>query len=103
MGFIVLSRHFKTGDFFRSNYNNAEDNYEHLIEFLSKISKLSNFNGLDLADFMMHQWFPVSFFVLIQSHTCACNMCFVSSCVMNWQFRRIDHKGSQKPLSVLFP
>ena len=35
--------------------------------------------------------------VLIQSHTCACNMCFVSSFTINWQFRRIDLIGSQKP------
>ena len=29
--------------------------------------------------------------MLIQSHTCACNVCFVSSFVITWQFRRIDH------------
>jgi len=85
-----------------SNYINTEDNYERLIDFLSQISKLSNFNVLDLADFMMHHWFPVSFFVLMQSLTCSCNMCFVSSFVINWQFRRIDDNGSQKPFSVLF-
>jgi len=45
------------------NYINTEDNYERLIDFLSHISKLSNFNVLDLADdFIMHHWFPVSFF-----------------------------------------
>jgi len=33
---------------------NTEDNYGRLIDFLSQISKLSNFNMLDLADFMMH-------------------------------------------------
>jgi len=95
---------FQNGWFFLfgSNYVNAEDNYERLIDFLSQISKLSNFNALDLADFMMHHWLPVSFFVLIQSHTCACNMCFVSSFVINRQFRWIDHNGSQKPISVLF-
>ena len=87
---------------FGSNCINAQDNYERLIDFLSQISKLSNFNVLDLADFMMHHWFPVSFFVLIQWHTCACNMCFVSSFVINWQFRWIDHNDSRKPLSVLF-
>jgi len=30
---------------------------------------------LDLADYMMHHWLLVTFFVLKQSHTCACNMC----------------------------
>jgi len=42
--------------------HNTEDNYERLIDFLSQISKLSNFNMLDLADFMMHHLFPVSSF-----------------------------------------
>jgi len=37
-----------------SNYINTEDNYERLIDFLSQISKLSNFKVLDLADFVMH-------------------------------------------------
>jgi len=37
-----------------SNYINTEDNYGRLIDFLSQISKLSYFNVLDLADFMMH-------------------------------------------------
>jgi len=87
---------------FGSNCINTEDNYERLVDFLIQISKLSNFNVLNLADFMMHNWLSVSFFVLIQPHTCACNMCFVSSFVINWQLRRIDHNGSQKPLSVLF-
>ena len=44
-----------------SYYINTEDNYERLIDFLSQISKLFNFNVLDLADFMMHHWFPVCF------------------------------------------
>jgi len=78
---------------FWSNYINTEDNYERLIDVLSQISKLSNFSVLDLVDFMMHRWFPVAFFVLIQSHTCACNGCIVSSFVIIWQFRRIDHNG----------
>jgi len=39
--------------------------------------------------------------VLIQSDTNAYNMCFVSSLVINWQFRRIDHNGSHKPVSFL--
>jgi len=33
---------------------NPEDDYGRLIHFLSQISKLSYFNVLDLADFMMH-------------------------------------------------
>jgi len=38
-----------------SYYINTEDNnYERLNDFLSQISKLSYFNELDLADFMMH-------------------------------------------------
>jgi len=49
-----------------SYYINTEDNYERLIDFLSQISKLYFFNVLDLADFMMHHWLPVSFFVLIE-------------------------------------
>jgi len=40
---------------------NTKDNYGRLIDFLSQISKLSNFNMLDLAYFMMH--------------TCSCNIC----------------------------
>ena len=38
---------------------------------------------------------------LIQPHTCACNMCTISSFVINWQLRRTDHNGSHKPESVL--
>jgi len=41
--------------FVGSNYINPENNYERLIDFLSQISKLSYFNLLDLADFMMYQ------------------------------------------------
>jgi len=68
--FVFSSGLFKTGDFLvGSDYINTEDNYERLIDFLSQISKLFNFNVLDLADFMLHHWFPVCFFVLIQSHT----------------------------------
>ena len=52
-----------------SNYINPEDNYGPLIDFLSKTSKLSNFNVLDLADCMMYQQFPASLFVIIPSHT----------------------------------
>jgi len=64
---------------------------------LSQISKLSYFNVLGLADFMMYHQCPVSFFALIPSHTCAYNMCFVSSFVINWQFKRIEHNGTHKP------
>ena len=32
-------------------------------------------------------------------HICACNMGFASSFVINWQFRRIDHNVSHKPVS----
>jgi len=34
--------------------HNTEGNHGRLIDFLSRISKLSDFNMLDLADFMMH-------------------------------------------------
>jgi len=39
------------------------------------------------------------------SHTtaCICGMCNVSCFVINWLFRRIDHNGSHKPVSVLSP
>jgi len=39
----------------KGNHKNAlKDNYEHLTDFLSQISKLSYFNLLELADFLMH-------------------------------------------------
>jgi len=38
-----------------SNCINPENNYGCLTDFLSQISKLSYFNLLDLADFMMHR------------------------------------------------
>jgi len=45
----------KTSDFFSwVKLHTTEDNYRRLIDFLSHISKLSNFNMLDFADFMMH-------------------------------------------------
>ena len=40
---------------------------------------------------------------LMELHTCACNVCIISSIVINWQFRWIDHNGSLKPVSVLSP
>ena len=39
-----------------------KDNCGCLIDFLSQISKLSYFSLFGLADFLMHHWFPVSFF-----------------------------------------
>jgi len=39
-----------------------KNNCSRLIDFLSQISQLSYFNLLSLADFLMHHWFPVSFF-----------------------------------------
>ena len=46
----------KTGVFLLgSNYINPEDNYGHLIDFASQISKPSYFNVHDLDDFMMHR------------------------------------------------
>jgi len=36
-----------------SNYTNFED-YGRLIDFQSQISKLSNFNGLDANNYMIH-------------------------------------------------
>jgi len=72
-GFIVFfSGVFLVG----SNCIIPENNYECLIDFLSQISKRSYFNLLDLADFMMNRTsFRFRFFVLMQSHTFACNMC----------------------------
>jgi len=60
VGFLLVYkvRFFKnTWVFFLvgSNYINSEDNYGRLIDFLSQMSKLSNFNVLDLADFMTYQ------------------------------------------------
>jgi len=40
--------------FVRSNCINPVDSYGRFIDFLIQISKLSYFNVLDLADFMMH-------------------------------------------------
>ena len=73
VGFIVFFRWAlkKTGVFFGwFNYINTEDSYGRLIDFLSQISKLYYFTVLDLADFIMHHQVPISFFVLIQSHSC---------------------------------
>ena len=46
------------------NYINSRDNYRHLIDFVSQMSKLSHLNLLDLTNFMMNHQFTVSFFVL---------------------------------------
>jgi len=67
---------------------------------------------LDLADFLMHHWYPVPFFDVsasnpgcaqIQPHTCVCNICIISSFVIDWQFRRIDHNGSRNPYLLCPP
>jgi len=39
-----------------------KENYGFLTDFLSQISKLSYCNLLGLADFLVHHYFPVSFF-----------------------------------------
>jgi len=46
-------------------------------------------------------WFGNPGCALMGPHTYACNVCIISSFVINWQFRRIDHNGSHKPISVL--
>ena len=49
-----------TSDFFGwVKLHNTEDDYGVLVDFLSQISKLSKFNMLHLADFVMH--FPFRF------------------------------------------
>jgi len=45
-----------------------KDNFGPLNDFMSQISKLSYFNLLDLADFLMH--FPFRF-LMWQPHLCA--------------------------------
>ena len=71
-GFIVfLSGFFEIKSIFLvgSNYINHGDNYGCLIDFLSQISKLSYFNLLDLADFVMHRTsFPFRFCVNTVAH-----------------------------------
>ena len=52
VGFIVF---FLVFFLVGSNCINPENNYGCLTDFLSQISKLSYFNLLDLADFMMHR------------------------------------------------
>jgi len=56
VGFLVLGLFEKKTSVFMigSNYINPEDIYGCLIDFLTQIKKLSYFNLLDLADFMMH-------------------------------------------------
>jgi len=56
-----------------------EKNYRRLIDFLSQISKLSHFNLLGLADFLMHLsrfvfWCGIPGCALMQLHTCGCNI-----------------------------
>jgi len=88
---------FKSGDFFYSNHINTEENYKRLIALVNQIPKLSNFDVLDLAALWCITGFPYWFFVLMQSHVCACNMYFVSSFVISWHFRRIDYNALQSP------
>ena len=58
MGFIAflsgLSKQKRMIFFGWVQLHNTEDNNGRLIDFLSQFSKLSNFNMLDLVDFMMH-------------------------------------------------
>jgi len=52
--FVLSALFLKKGIFLvGSNYTDPEANYGPLIDFLSQISKLSYFNVLGLADFMM--------------------------------------------------
>jgi len=50
----VLLYFFRVFFLVGSDYINPENNYGCLIDFRSQISKLSYFNSLDLADFVMH-------------------------------------------------
>jgi len=77
-----------------------KDNYGRLIDFLKQISKLSYFNLLDLADFMMYAGitgFPFSC-LMWQPWVCAnttAHLCLQYGQNFElWQFRRIDHNGS---------
>ena len=76
----------------RSNYINNEVNYERLIDFLCQISKLSTFDMLDLADFMMHHWFPVSFF---------CANTAAHLCLQYASFRASPSTGSSGGLIIM--
>jgi len=87
-----------------------KDNYWRLVDFLSQISKLSYFNLLDLPDFLMHLWFPVSYFdvatlgVRWYSRTPVLAICAsFQATSFNWQFKAIDHNSSHKPVSALSP
>jgi len=46
----------------RKSQKGLKDNYGRLIDCLRQISKLSYFNFHNLAAFLMHHYFPVSFF-----------------------------------------
>jgi len=86
-----------------------EYNYGNLIDFLSKISNLSHFTLLHLADVLMHHYFPVAFFdvatVDLRQYSYppvpVCLQYVHHSELRHWQLRRIDHNGSHKPVSVL--
>jgi len=79
-----------------------KDNYGRLIDFLSQIKKLSCFNLLDLADFLMHASL-VSCFVFwcgnwqpLVCANAAAHLClqYVHHFELHHWFRRIDHNGS---------
>jgi len=82
-----------------------------LVDFLSHISKPPHFKLVGLADFVMHYYFPVSFFdvatlgVRWHSRTPfsvigASASARTRSSFINWQFGWIEHNGSNK--SYLF-
>ena len=85
-----------------------KDNYGRLIDFLPKFENLfqlvwfSWFFKASLV-FRFAFWCGHPGCALVQPHTCACIMCILSSFVINWQCRRIDHNGTHKPVSVLPP
>ena len=59
-------------------------------------------NVLKISDVLKISWLR-AWCALIQLHNCACKMCIISSFAIHWQFRRFDHNGSHKPVSVLPP
>jgi len=64
------------------------------MEFMKKFRIQTDFK----ISISVHYWC-----VLIQLHTCACNMCIIFSMVIHWQFRRIDQNSSHKPVSACSP
>jgi len=57
---VTLSRSCDQGKITKG----LKNNYGRPSDFLSQISKLSHFNLLDLTHFLMHHYFPVSFFAV---------------------------------------